>query len=89
MQIVNEFFVSCVSLVKLLLMPHAYLHSVAMYLIGHSKIFLNEGFYICPTCVIVGLVWFMVFNATFNNISVILWWSVLLVQETGVPGENH
>ena len=29
------------------------------------------------------------FNATFNNISVILWWSVLLVEETGVPGENH
>jgi len=31
----------------------------------------------------------MVFNATFNNISVILWWSVLLVEETGVPRENH
>jgi len=31
----------------------------------------------------------MVFNATFNNISVISWRSVLLVQETGVPGENH
>ena len=36
-----------------------------------------------------GLVWFMVLNATFNNISVISWWSVLLVEETGVPGENH
>jgi hypothetical protein len=34
------------------------------------------------------LVWFMVFNATFNNISVILWWSVLLVEEIGIPGEN-
>ena len=31
----------------------------------------------------------LVFNATFNNISVILWRSVLLVEETGVPGENH
>ena len=31
----------------------------------------------------------MVFNATFNNISVIYWLSVLLVEETGVPGENH
>jgi hypothetical protein len=31
----------------------------------------------------------MVFNATFNNISVILWQSVLLVEETGVPKENH
>ena len=36
-----------------------------------------------------GLVWFLVFNATFNNISVISWRSVLLVEETGVPGENH
>jgi hypothetical protein len=32
---------------------------------------------------------FMVFNATINNISVISWRSVLLVEETGVPGENH
>jgi hypothetical protein len=31
----------------------------------------------------------MVLNATFNNISVISWWSVLLVEETGAPGENH
>ena len=30
-----------------------------------------------------GLVWFMVFNATFNNISVISLLSVLFVQETG------
>ena len=30
----------------------------------------------------------MMLNATFNNISVILWQSVLLVEETGVPGEN-
>ena len=30
----------------------------------------------------------MVLNATFNNISVISWWSVLLVEETGVPGEK-
>jgi len=30
----------------------------------------------------------MVINATFNNISV-SWWSVLLVEETGVGGENN
>jgi hypothetical protein len=30
-----------------------------------------------------------VFNATFNNNSVILWLSILLVEETGVPRENH
>jgi hypothetical protein len=33
--------------------------------------------------------WFMVFNATFNNISVKSWWQVLLVEKTRVPGENH
>jgi hypothetical protein len=32
---------------------------------------------------------FGVFNATFNNISVISWQSVLFVEETAVPGENH
>jgi hypothetical protein len=42
-----------------------------------------------------GLVWFivyinrfMVFNATFNNISVISWRSDLLVEETGVPEQT-
>ena len=44
----------------------------------------------CKLCIkIIGLVCFMVFNTTFNNISVILWRSVLLVEETGVLGENH
>ena len=31
----------------------------------------------------------MVLKATFNNISAILWRSVLLVEETGGSGENH
>ena len=31
----------------------------------------------------------MVFYTIFINISVISWQSVLLVEETGVPGENH
>ena len=31
----------------------------------------------------------MVTSATFNNISVKSWQSVLLVEETRVPGENH
>ena len=30
----------------------------------------------------------MVFNATFNNVSGISWWSVVLVEETGLLGEN-
>jgi hypothetical protein len=31
----------------------------------------------------------MVFNTTFNNISVISWWSVLLKEENWVHRENH
>ena len=30
----------------------------------------------------------MIFNATFNNVLVISWRSVLLVEEIGVPGEK-
>jgi hypothetical protein len=30
-----------------------------------------------------------IFNATFSNISVMSWQLVVLVEETGVPGENH
>ena len=30
----------------------------------------------------------MVFNATFNNISIVSWQSVLLVEETGVPFDH-
>jgi hypothetical protein len=36
-----------------------------------------------------GFVCLMVINATSNNISVISWQSVVLVEETGWPGENH
>ena len=39
----------------------------------------NGGLFVC----------LMVFNATFNNISVISWWLVLLMEETGGPRENH
>ena len=45
-------------------------------------------FYTSQDCTgreIVCFVWFMVFNATFNNNSVISWRLVLLVQETRVP----
>jgi hypothetical protein len=31
----------------------------------------------------------VVFNTTFNSISAMLWRSVLLEEETGVPIENH
>ena len=46
-----------------------------------------RNLYNCRKCNYVGwLVGLMVFNATFNNISVISWGSVLLVEETW---ENH
>jgi hypothetical protein len=35
-----------------------------------------------------GYVRVKVFKATFNNISIISWSLVLLMDETGVPGEN-
>jgi len=35
------------------------------------------------------MVGFVVFNATFNTILVIWWPPVLLMEESGVPGENH
>ena len=47
--------------------------------------------YKCNFCynMLVGLViWFMVFNATFNNISIISWQSVLLVEENGGHGKK-
>jgi hypothetical protein len=45
---------------------------------------------VCLSHVLLWLVgWFMVFNATFNNILVISRRSVLLVEETGVSWENH
>ena len=44
----------------------------------------NTLFFIC---LVFG--WSMMLNATFNNISVISWRSVLLVEETGVPVENY
>jgi hypothetical protein len=54
---------------------------------SNDRAFIESKYYIgCSIILMVGLVWFMVFNATFNNISVILWRSVLLVVETG---ENY
>ena len=32
-----------------------------------------------------GLILFIVFSATFSNISAILWWPVLVVEEEGQP----
>ena len=53
-----------------------------------NKIF-NEQNSFYFKCMFVCFVCLMVLNATFTNISVISCWSVLLVEETGEPGENH
>jgi hypothetical protein len=37
----------------------------------------------------IDLISFLVFNATFSNISAITWRPVLVVEEAGVPGENQ
>jgi hypothetical protein len=37
----------------------------------------------------IDLIDFLVFNATFSNISAISWQPVLVVEEAGLPGENH
>ena len=44
-----------------------------------------KEFFISLSCVVC----LFLLNATFNNILVISWWSVLLVEETGWPEENH
>ena len=41
------------------------------------------------TLIVCLFVCLMVFNATFNNISVISWRSILFVEENRGPGENH
>jgi hypothetical protein len=55
------------------------------------------GFWNCSDSVVIFgfhfrmMIWFrfLVFNATFSNISAISWRPVLVVEEAGVPGENH
>ena len=65
-----------------------------MNIISLDEYFFNE--YISmkiggiKSCVFINIFnWVMVFNATFNNISVISWRLVVLVEETRVPSENH
>ena len=52
--------------------------------VGTATMDLFVCLFVCLFCFVL-----MVFNATFNNFSVISGRSVLLVEETEVPGENH
>ena len=65
-------------------MDHDIVLSLFLSLIS-VLVFLSVGEFV-HVCLFIYL---MVFHATFNNISVILWQLVSLVEETGVPGENH
>jgi len=55
----------------------------------YSLISMLSSFVIYHFPVINNRVRVMMFNATFNNISVISWRSVLLMEENEVRGENH
>jgi hypothetical protein len=44
---------------------------------------------VCDLLFIYLLIYLLCFNATFNNILAISWQPVLVVEEAGVPGENH
>ena len=56
--------------------------------LNSSYILMSSMTYVTGFVEIFWFVCLMVFNATFNNISVISWQSVLL-EESGGPGENH
>jgi hypothetical protein len=56
--------------------------------VSHPDIFISRYGYVMVISVLYG-VRVMVFNATLNTISAISRRSVLLVEETGVSGENH
>jgi len=69
-----------------------FLYLLFFHFITRVKTFFN---YQTPICHINQTFWFefdfdfWCFNATFNNISAISWRPVLMVEEAGVPRENH
>ena len=75
--LVYNFSLKVQKIFKILHVPFLNLYFIVEAYIG--------PFYSCQTIGVRA----MVYNATFNNISVISWWSVLLVEETEVPRENH
>ena len=64
-----------------------------MYLYVHILISIFEyrkhSKYDGVSLLLVDLIDFWCFNATFSNMSAISWRSVLVVEEAGVPGKNH
>ena len=63
---------------------------VTMYIILYYRVITLKLRNTVPYQFIIGLgVRVIVFNANFNNISVVSWQLVLLVEESGVPRQNH
>ena len=62
-----------------MLINYIVLYFAYIYLLCHCNV-------ICVACFVGIRV--MVLNATFNNISVVSRWSVLFVEETGIPGKK-
>ena len=61
----------------------SYLEFLTKHLAVFRLLYLQNNIHVCL------FVCLMVFNATFNNISVISWRSVLLMEEAEGPRENH
>ena len=62
---------------------------VLRYIANTIKIVMVEAVFVNLLIVFGVMVRVMVFSATIYNISVISWRSVLLVEESGVPGKNY
>jgi len=71
---------------------YSFLNSVQNFLLLNGftpHLFHNAVYFVSMKILWYSSVRLRMFNATFNNISVISWRSVLFVEETEVPGENH
>jgi len=82
------FYFSSVVILSTTLIPYIYI----IFSVGPSFYYLF--FFICLQYVTKLTIYdkcvcLLVFNVTFNNISVISWRSVILVEETEGPGENN
>ena len=64
-------------------------HVANVYNVYYAMLFMKINYLTSLLCVILVPKWYSWIIATFNNISIISWRSVLFVEETGVPGENH
>jgi hypothetical protein len=77
----------CVEFFNILLQQHS-----GSSIFGLSSLLINEMLFFFNLEQNINIyLWLrvVVFNATFNNISVISWRLVSLVEEIGVPGENQ